>query len=152
MDKLTWQAYEFEKAERQPNWFAVLWIFVLALIIVAVILKSYLLAVFVLISGGVVHIFALKDPQLFSFSLTADNLTIGNKVHELTSFDSFWIFKRDNGNVLSLDDKKKLSFRLQVPLAKEISPETVRQTLAGALAEKEQEESLIDILARWLKF
>lgn len=152
MDELTWQAYEFEQPERHPNWFAVLWIFALALVAVAVILKSYLLGVFVILAAGVIHLFALREPSRYTFTLTPENLTVGNKTHNLADFESFWIFEYEDGNVLSLAAKRVLSINLHVPLATDISPEAVRNILLPVVTEKEQEESLIDVLSHWLKF
>lgn len=152
MDKLTWQAREFEQPDRHPNWFTALWIFALALVVVAIILKSYLLGVFMILAAGVVHLFALRESPFYTFTLTEENLTVGNKNYNLADFDSFWIFEYENDNVLSLEAKRVLSAHLHIPLSKEVSPETVRNILTPALIEKEQEESLIDILARWLKF
>ena len=151
MDKLEWQAYEFEQPERHHNWFYALWILAVAFVAVALILNSYLLAMFILLSGGVVHIYALKQPQLFTFTLTAENLTIGSKVYNLADFDSFWIFEREDGNFLSLEAKKVLSTHLGVPLG-EIDPQKVRDLFSNILVEKEQEEPLTDLLARRLKF
>ncbi|MEK7609090.1 MAG: hypothetical protein AAB476_01255, partial [Patescibacteria group bacterium] len=92
MDKLTWQAYEFEQPERQTNWFVSLWILAAALVAVAIILKSYLLAVFIILAAGVLNIYALKEPREYIFVLDAEALKIGDKEHALSDFKSFWIF------------------------------------------------------------
>ncbi len=152
MDKITWQAYEFEQPERHPNWFAVLWIFAVALIVMGIILKSYLLSVFILLAAGVVHLFAIKQPALYNFTLARESLSVGDKVHNLADFGSFWIFEYENGNVLSLEGRRIFSTHLHVPLAPEVDIETVRSLLVEAVTEKEHEESLFDILARILKF
>lgn len=147
---ITWQAYEYQQPERHPHWFAALWIFALALAAVAVILKSYLLAVFLVLSAGVVNIFALKPPGQFTFSLGGENLTIGDKTHPLKEFTSFWIFERPDGNILSLEGKRFLNAHLHIPLA-DINPQEVRELLAVNLTESEHEESLLDLLAERLK-
>lgn len=147
---ITWQAYEYNQPERHPHWFWALWIFALALAAVAVILKSYLLAVFLVLSAGVVNIFALKPPSQFTFSLDGENLTIGDKIHPLKEFTSFWIFERADGNILSLEGKRFLNAHLHIPLA-DTNPQEVRELLAESLTEKEHEESLLDLLAERLK-
>ncbi len=147
---ITWQAYEYNQPERHPHWFAVLWIFALALAAVAVILKSYLLAVFLMLAAAMVHIFAVRPPSQYTFSLDAEKLSIGNKTHPLNDFTSFWIFERDDGNILSLEGRRFLNAHLHIPLA-DINPQEVRELLAESLAEKEHEESLLDLLAERLK-
>jgi len=152
MDKITWQAYEFEQLERHPNWFAVLWIFAAALIVTGIILKSYLLSVFILLAAGVIHLFALKQPILYNFTLTRESISVGERIYNLADFNSFWIFEYENGNVLSLEGRRIMSSHLHLPLASEVDLEAIRSLLAGSITEKEHEESLFDILARILKF
>ncbi|MBI2052540.1 MAG: hypothetical protein HYT38_02595 [Candidatus Sungbacteria bacterium] len=151
MDKITWQAYEFEQPERQTNWFVSLWILAAALVVVAIILKSYLLAVFIIIAAGVLNIYALKEPHQYTFVLDVETLKIGEKEHILNNFKSFWIFERESGNVLSLEGRNILNLHMEIPLA-EVDPETVRHIISPAVPEKEHNESTIDALARRLKF
>ena len=151
MDKLTWRALEFEQPERHPNWFVSLWILAAALVAVAVILKSYLLAIFIIVSAGMVNIYALKKPIEYDFSLDAEMLIVGEKKHSLSSFKSFWIFEREGGNVLSLEGKNIANSHLEIPLA-DVSPDLIRNLLLLVIAEKERSESMTDILARILKF
>ncbi len=151
MDKLTWRALEFEQPERHPNWFISLWILALALVVVAIILKSYLMAVFVIISAALINIYAVKEPNEYDFFLDTENLAIGEKIYKLADFKSFWIFERENGNVLSLEGKNITNSHLEVPLA-ETDTNTVRDILSPAVTEKEHNESMTDILARILKF
>ena len=151
MDKLTWQAYEFEQPERQTNWFVSLWILAAALVAVAIILKSYLLAVFIILAAGVLNIYALKEPREYIFVLDSETLKIGDKEHALNSFKSFWIFERESGSVLSLEGKNIFNLHLEIPLA-ETSPDAVRNMISPTVPEKEHSESSIDVLARFLKF
>ncbi|MEK7565177.1 MAG: hypothetical protein AAB501_02990, partial [Patescibacteria group bacterium] len=151
MDKLTWRAFEFEQPERHPNWFVSLWILALAFVVVAIILKSYLMAVFVIVSAALINIYAVKEPAEYEFSLDAEILTIGDKNHNLKDFKSFWIFEREDGNVLSLEGKNTINSHLEVPLA-ETSPDSIRNLLLPVVTEKEHSESMVDILARVLKF
>ena len=68
-------------------------------------------------------------------------------------FSSFWIFHRGNGrNELSFETNKLLYPHLKIPLPEEISVEDLRAALAGFVEEKEQDESLSEILARWVGF
>ncbi len=151
MESLTWRAKEFEQPERHPNWFLSLWIIAVALIIVAIIIKSYLFAVFIILAAGITNIYALKVPQEVDFELTSEYIKIGQKIHNLDGFVGFWIFERKNGNILVLDAKKGLRVDLEAPLG-EISQDDVRSILSQILPEKERDESLIDLIAGWLKF
>ena len=151
MDKLTWQAQEFEQPERHPNWFVSLWILAAALVVGAVILKSYLLAVFIVISAGVINIYALKEPHHYTFILDTETLSVGSKKYNLADFTHFWIFERENGNFLVLEGKKILNSHLEIPLAN-TDTDAAKRLLLNTIEEKEIEESLIDLLAKKLKF
>ena len=97
------------------------------------------------------NIYALKEPQQYTFILDNEILKIGVKEHILADFKSYWIFERETGSVLILTGKRMLNSHLEVPLAN-IAPQSVRNILSGIIEEKEIEESLVDILARRLKF
>lgn len=151
MESLTWRAKEFEQPERHPNWFISLWIFAIAFVVIAIILKNYLFGVFIVLSAGIVNIYALRVPQEVDFELTQEYIKIGQKIRNLNDFISFWIFERRTGNVLVLGAKKGLKIDLETPLG-DINPEDVRTLLSEVLREKEREESLIDAISDWLKF
>lgn len=151
MDNLTWRAKEFEQPDRHPNWYVSLWIFAAALIVVAIILKSYLLVFFIFLSALVVNIYALKVPQVINFELGTDHIIVGDKQYDLDKFDAFWIFERQDGNLLVLNAKKGFRIDLEAPLG-DANPDDVRSILSQTLPEKERDESLIDLIASWLKF
>ncbi|MBI2454508.1 MAG: hypothetical protein HYV54_02990, partial [Parcubacteria group bacterium] len=74
-----------------------------------------------------------------------------SKKYNLADFTHFWIFERENGNFLVLEGKKILNPHVEIPLAN-ASVDAVKELLLGTMEEKEIEESLIDLLARRLKF
>jgi len=151
MESLVWRANEFEQPDRHPNWFVSLWIFAAAFVVVAIIIKSYLFAVFIILAAGITNIYALRIPQEIDFELTREYIKIGGKTCNLNGFVSFWIFERENGNVLVLDAKKGLRADLEAPLGN-TNADDVRTMLSEILPEKEHQESLIDLIAGWLKF
>ena len=151
MEKITWEAYEYIQPERPASWFMALWIVAAGLVVGALITKSYLLALFILISALVVHIFALKEPNRYTFAIDQESIAIGPKNHNISEFNSFWIFEREDGNVLSLEAKKSILPHIQIPLG-ETNVESIRETLSSVLKEKEQQESLLDAVAKILKF
>lgn len=151
MESLSWRAKEFEQPERNPNWFLSLWILAAAFIVVAIILKNYLFAFFIFLSAGIINIYALRVPQVVDFEITEEYIKVAQKKHILENFDSFWIFERNTGNILSLEAKKGIRTNLEIPLV-DADIEKVRSILSQTLEEKEHKESLIDALSDWLKF
>ena len=59
--------------------------------------------------------------------------------------------EKDLAEIDKVMAKRILNTHTHVPLA-EVDPDKIRETLLDTLEEQEQQESLIDILARVLKF
>lgn len=151
MDKINWQALEFQKHAKSASWFAALWIVVGALVVVAILTKSILMAILVILAGLVVSLFAAKEPREFKFSLDEKSLTIDDRKYPLEEFASFWIFEEQEHNVISLMPAKTFKTRLRIILPKEHTSNS-RLFLRAVISEEEQEESLVEALADWLRF
>ena len=150
MNPITWQAAEFEKHEKPASWFVALWIIAAGLVAVAFITESLFMGILVIVAALIVSLYAAKDPQTVTFSLDEKSLTIEGKPRPLDSFSSFWIFEREDNNLLSLAPKG-LRPAIKVALPKEHADDA-RLLLRAVIEEKEQEESAIEALADWLRF
>ena len=150
MDTISWRALEFENHKKSGSWYAALWIVAAALVVVAILTKSLFMAIFVILAALVISIFAAKEPREIYFSLSETTITIDKKPHALEGFQSFWIFEREEVNILSLAPDN-IRPHIKVDLPKEITSD-VRLFLRAAIEEEEHEESLVDNLADWLRF
>ena len=150
MERIEWQAAEFEKHEKPASWFVALWIIAAGLVAVAFITESLFMGILVLVAALIVSLYAAKDPQTIAFSLDDKSFSIEGKPYPLESFSSFWIFEREESNLLSLAPKG-LRPAIKVALPKEHTADT-RLLLRAVMEEKEQEESAIEALADWLRF
>ena len=127
-----------------------LWIIAAGLVAVAFITESLFMGILVIVAALIVSLYAAKDPQTVTFSLDEKSLTIEGKPRPLDSFSSFWIFEREDNNLLSLAPKG-LRPAIKVALPKEHAADA-RLLLRAVIEEKEQEESAIEALADWLRF
>ncbi len=152
MDEITWQTLEFEKHEKSGNWFVALWIIVAGLVVVSFLTKSLFMGILVIVAGAILSLFAAKEPREIEITLTGKRIILDGKPHGLDSFSSFWIFEEEDAySTLSLTSNKNFQPHLKIILPEEIISD-VRMILRPTLEEEEQEESLIERLADWLKF
>lgn len=149
---LSWQALEFEKQEKGKDWFIVFGIGIVVLVIISLIAKAILPAVTFILLGAVIFIFSKKSPKEIRFSIRKDGVLIDKKLYEWSNLASFWIFYRPGEiKALSLRSKKPLMPYIYLPLGDE-NPSQLRRLIMKYLPEEEQEESVIDEVARKLKF
>lgn len=153
MDKITWQALEFQKHEKSKSWFFSLWIIALGLVIVSVLTKSIFMGVLVMVAALVISLYAAKEPREFTFTLKPKAISVGNKNYQLEDFSSFWIDEDENeaNYVLILNPKKAFGANLKIFLPKE-HVSNAKLILRAYLDEEEHEDSLVDNLAEWLRF
>lgn len=150
MERIEWQAAEFEKHEKPASWFVALWIIAAGLVAVAFITESLFMGILVLVAALIVSLYAAKDPQTVTFSLDAESFSIEGKSYLLENFSSFWIHERGKENLLSLAPKG-LRPHLKAPLSKEHTAQA-RLILRSKIEEKEEAESAVEAFADWLKF
>lgn len=150
--KLEWQAYEFEKREKDKNWFNILIILTALFFVVAIVLKNYTFSIVVLSAALCVYIYAKKNPRLIDFSISPRGVSMGNKPYPYSDLKSFWIFY-DPPRIkeLVIVSKKKIQPLIHIPINGQ-SPIEIRNFLLKYLREEEQEESIIDIFSDLIKF
>lgn len=157
---IVWEAEEFEYHHKDGTWFLSAGIIGMAFLAFAAMTRNFLMIPLIFIFAFVIYVFALKKPRVMEFEISGDGVAMKTtegggegKFFPFKDFSSFWIFHRGGGrNELSFETNKLLYPHLKIPLPEEINVEDLRATLAGFVEEKEQEESLSEILARWLKF
>jgi len=149
---IQWQAPEFEKYEKGPGWFIVLGIFALIIFTIVLLMKNFIFAILIILALFTIFIYALKEPRLVTFKISGKGITIDTKIYSYDELKSFWIFyEPPQIKELSLKSKKLLMPLIKIPL-KEQNPTLVRGALIKFIPEQKQEQSLIDIVARNIRF
>ena len=131
---------------KTTEWFWALGIFGFALIVFAVLLKSYLLIVIVALAAFIIYSHKNKTPETINFRLDDNGLHIEDKFYSFDNFESFWIFPGKNQEFV-LHRKERFIPLLIVPFH-ENDEQQIRKILAEYLEEKEEHESLIDLLSK----
>lgn len=147
---IRWTAPEFIQYKRGKNWYALLVVIALTLAGLAIIYKYWTSLILVLLGLAVIWMRTVKEPRQIHFVLTDQGLEIDNRLHPFTDLQSFWILESFYGRELFLHGKKIFSPRLEIHLGNQ-DKDKIRDFLLKYLPEKEEEESLVTILARILK-
>lgn len=157
---IVWEAEEFEYHHKDGTWFLSAGIIGMAFLAFAAMTRNFLMIPLIFIFAFVIYVFAVKKPRVMEFEISGDGVAMKptegdgeGKFFPFKDFSSFWIFRRGGErNELSFETNKLLYPHLKIPLPGEINVEDLRTALASFVEEKEQEESLSEILAGWLRF
>jgi hypothetical protein len=150
--KLEWTALEFQQYSKNTSWFVVGGLIAFSLFLWAALTKNFLLVILVILGYFTVMAFALKKPRKIRLAITPRGVMIDRVLYRFDNLKSFWIFyDPPELKELSLRSKKTIMPYIKIPLGQQ-NPVKVRQVLLKYLPERKQEESLIDNLARSLRF
>jgi hypothetical protein len=149
---IEWQAPEFEKYEKGAGWFIALGIIALIFFTVVLLMKNFIFAILIVLIVFTIFIYALKQPRVINFKISGKGITIEDKLFAYQELKSFWIFYEiPDIKELSIRSKKWLMPLIKIPL-EEQDPSSIRRALIKFIPEQKQELSLVDIIARNLKF
>lgn len=149
---IEWQAPEFEKYEKGPGWFISVGAIALIIFTISLMTKNFIFAFLIILAVFIIFIYALKEPRIIKFKIDGQGLNIDEKFYRWEELKSFWIFyEPPQLNYLSIESKRWTMPLIKISL-KEQDPVAIRQALIKFIPEEKQEESLIDILTRYLRF
>lgn len=149
---ISWTASEFTKYEKGPLWFVVGALLTVVLLIVAILNRSPIMAITFVLMAAVTFIFSQKEPRKIEFIIDKEGIKAGDTFYNFKDLESFWIFySPPEVKILSLKSGKTFSPYIPIQLGNQ-KPTEVRKVLLDFLSEEKQEESIIDGLARDLKF
>jgi len=152
LKEFEWEAPEFEGKEKTKSWFFIPAVITIVLGIIALIMDNFLFLIFIILAFVVFYAYANKKPRIVKFKINEKGIKIDNRLYELDSLRSFWLFYNP-------PEEKEISFRvkktflpyIRIPLANE-SPNEIRKYLLKFLPEKKHSESIIDIWMRRVGF
>lgn len=149
---IEWSAPEFEYYRKNRSWFATVGVIAAGLFIWAVFSKNLIFAFLIILSCFSVIAFALKRPNYLNLAITPKGIKINKTLYAFDNLRSFWIFYQPPlVRELSVRSQKTIMPYIKIPLGEQ-NPVEIRRFLLKYLPEKKHKESLIDNLARQLKF
>jgi len=91
MEKIVWQAPEYEEKERSGDWFWALGIVIITMALAAIIFKNYFFAALIVLSGALLWSFAVRKPEIIDYALDEKGLRIKTRLYTYESIKSFWV-------------------------------------------------------------
>lgn len=147
-----WSAYEYEYYEKSADWYW--WVGFVAIILLGFALwqRSFLFVLVLLLGWFTIVLYAIRPPQMISFSVAERGVLIGDRLYLWHDLRSFWIFYNPPmRKELVITPKKALLSAFKMNLG-DADPSALHDILIKFLPEIEEEDSLIDNLARLVRF
>ena len=149
---IQWQI-DIQKAPKINKYFALgLIIAGVACLILSFWQRNFILAILTILFVFVIFQVQRTQYKNHVFGISEQGVRLDEKLYPFHYLKSFWIFYEPKGiQELSLISKKNIMPQVKLPLYGQ-NPNEIRRFLLSYLPEKEQEESLIDILSHRLGF
>jgi len=94
---------------------------------------------------------AVRVPKEVQITLREDGILFGEKNIPYKELGSFWIFYDPPINYISFRKTGKLTQPIKIMFDDDIDPVQLREFISHYLPEKEQEESMMDVIERILR-
>jgi hypothetical protein len=135
-NKISWEFPEYQKHDRNRNWYIVAGIIALGLIVYALFSANYFFALIILLVGFIIVFLQNDEPLTIQFSLEPTGVRLVDRFYSYDVFKDFSIvFKpEDEIRTLYFEFKNGLRHRMSIPLQK-TNPLIVRQYLLRYLIE-----------------
>lgn len=148
----SWRAPEYTYHEKTPDWYWGFGSVAAALLFIAYLTESVLFGFIIVIGGFGMLLYTVRKPHIVTISVTGQGIEIDDRLFPYETLHSFWIFYRPGERrELILKSSRGLAHTIKIPLA-DANPVEIREYLLQYLPERAEEESMLDILARILKF
>ena len=151
-ETISWEAPEYAYSKKSPDWYWAVGIFTIGFFVVALVFNNFLFGIFMLLGGFTIALYGARQPRVVRFTISAEGIRIENRVYPYESLKSFWIFYHPpQVKELSVESQKLIMPQIKIPLG-DTNPAEVRAYLQQFISERQQEESLIDTMTRFLGF
>lgn len=149
---VTWEAPEHHHVEKGSDWFWVLGLIAGGGAIAALVLGNVLFSIVVLLGAIIMALFALNDPRVIPFAVTARGVRIGTMIHTYNTLESYCIDEEhERGPQLLVKSARMFMPLLILPLPKE-HVDSVEDLIAARLPEEELEEPLSNRVLEFFGF
>lgn len=150
--EIVWETPEYIYHPKSPDWYWAVGIVSLALVLVAIFTGNLLFAIFAVVAGFTVALWGARKPKIIAIRLDGNAIAVEGRRYPYQDIVSFWIhYNPPWVKEISFVTKSAFLPYLRVPIGNE-NPAQIRAFFIRFIPEKIQEESLIDIVARVLRF
>ena len=149
---ISWQAPEFEEAERSSAWYLWSMVIALLLVVVAFIQENILFALFIVIAEVVILLLGHAGPAEHVYAFTDEGLLFDDKlVRPFTDVNGYAFFDLGGQHVeLVMRPAKKFQQYSKVLVPRD-RMDQMRQLLSTKMHPFEYTPAIADTMARWLR-
>ena len=151
MDKIIWQASEYEHKEKTPDWYWAVGIIALSTVIISFIYKNYIFAIFIILATTVLGMYGLKKPEMMEVEINEKGVKIKNEFYPYKMIKSFYIENQRGKKKLLIHAKRIIMPIIALPI-EEILEEKVKLTLLKHSKEEEMKEPVTQMIMEHLGF
>jgi hypothetical protein len=140
LNTIEWSAPEYKHKEKSVDFIWTIGLIALVACIIAVWKSNYLFAIFIIISGGTLILFSIREPLDIIFSIKTEGFFLGKDKYEWKKIKGFHI-KKENGEAILLIEINKYFlpvYTIPLPIEK---VDEVRESLSKVTKNIELEES-----------
>ena len=157
LEKLEWDALEYDEKDRGQDWFWALGVVVVAGSIASILFENYFFAALVVISGVMLGFFAVKKPDMIHYEINNKGLKIRNNIYTFDSIKSFWVRTEPKENQINrpalLIHSQRFFFSvISVPIEMESADMIRAIMLEKEIPEEEMQEHISEHLMEVLGF
>lgn len=150
----SWRVPEYEKHERNKNWYILAICAGLLLLLFAFLSKNYLFVFFIIIAAMVIILHDNGEPDLVDIHIADEGIIVGKNFYDYDEFKNFAIVYKPGRDIKNLyfEFKSSIKQRLSIPLI-DMNPLPIREKLKKNLPEnlERTDLSLSESLARLFK-
>lgn len=151
-DKISWSSYEFTHHEKDRQWFLVFWVVAGGVFGSLLILGNVFGAATMALFAVILYIYALKEPNIIHCEINKEGVIFNDRLFPYSSIASFWALYDPPVKDLIIISKHMIVPKISIPLG-DANPVEIREMiLANGVLEKEEEESISEMIARRLRF
>jgi hypothetical protein len=139
--------------DKGAEWYWALGLITIALAVAAIMFNNMLFAVFWLVAGFALALFAARKPKLVKFAVTQRGVRVDESLYPFQSLESFAIDELSPNHTpkLILQPKTKFAMRVIIPL-ESVDADHVHDFLREFLPEEDHVEPLSHRVMEWLGF
>lgn len=151
---IEWQAPAFKYYPKDVSWYWMSFIIASLVMAFAIFQKNFLFAIFIFLAEISVLILARRQPELIKFKIDDKGITIIDKTYLFNDLEKFCLRPdSEDKNFEELVLKKKTHFNPYLKIFVDIEASSrVRDILSQKLTEETYEDSLLEVIFKWLRF
>ncbi len=150
--KLEWTALEYEEKDRGKDWFWALGIIIAASSAAAFIYGNYFFGLFLILSGALTWLFALKKPDLVFYEMNEKGLMIRNRLYPYEDIKAFWIETEKHEPTLFIKTDRGFMPIIPVPMREDLAGEAREAMLKHKVPEEEMKMHFSEKIMEYLGF